>query len=440
MQNISVKPNFNMNEIQNKNILMPNFNYNYNFNLGQLKPKDDPSEIDLYNNSLMIFNRLQNIYSNNTISAKEICNTYNYSLEDLKKKSEDLKLEDISKRAQFYFYLYNLINKKKCEKISNEEYKCIFKNTDMPFQPNNKKIQININNPLFNLNNLNSFYKQTQQNNNLLNGALMNNGLYSFNNKNNLFNNSMSTSAGSNINNNFLFSFDNNNKDKNQFLNNKRCLAQNNSNFGNTPQCNNNMNNNINQSSNKKKKKKNRNKNRNKNKNKNNNKQQNGGSQDNKDIINNSTNNNNNINNNTIQEKINNLKKKKESPMIQIEKDDLKIKKLKQINKPKNNNSTNNSSNNNSNSLVDIKGKQELQFFEKDLKDYLKRTMSDIRKNAFFKNILHESINFMKNLFNKDSNVQIDQKYPIYRNNIAEISLMIESGGRIKICKNQLKE
>ena len=237
MQNISVKPNFNMNEIQNKNILMPNFNYNYNFNLGQLKPKDDPSEIDLYNNSLMIFNRLQNIYSNNTISAKEICNTYNYSLEDLKKKSEDLKLEDISKRAQFYFYLYNLINKKKCEKISNEEYKCIFKNTDMPFQPNNKKIQININN-------------------NLLNGALMNNGLYSFNNKNNnLFNNSMSTSAGSNINNNFLFSFDNNNKDKNQFLNNKRCLAQNNSNFGNTPQCNNNMNNNINQSSNKKKKK-----------------------------------------------------------------------------------------------------------------------------------------------------------------------------------------
>ena len=421
MQNISVKPNFNMNEIQNKNILMPNFNYNYNFNLGQLKPKDDPSEIDLYNNSLMIFNRLQNIYSNNTISAKEICNTYNYSLENLKKKSEDLKLEDISKRAQFYFYLYNLINKKKCEKISNEEYKCIFKNTDMPFQPNNKKIQININN-------------------NLLNGALMNNGLYSFNNKNNLFNNSMSTSAGSNINNNFLFSFDNNNKDKNQFLNNKRCLAQNNSNFGNTPQCNNNMNNNINQSSNKKKKKKNRNKNRNKNKNKNNNKQQNGGSQDNKDIINNSTNNNNNINNNTIQEKINNLKKKKESPMIQIEKDDLKIKKLKQINKPKNNNSTNNSSNNNSNSLVDIKGKQELQFFEKDLKDYLKRTMSDIRKNAFFKNILHESINFMKNLFNKDSNVQIDQKYPIYRNNIAEISLMIESGGRIKICKNQLKE
>ena len=126
--------------------------------------------------------------------------------------------------------------------------------------------------------------------------------------------------------------------------------------------------------------------------------------------------------------------------MIKIEKDDLKIKKLKQINKPKNNNSTNNSSNNNSNSLVDIKGKQELQFFEKDLKDYLKRTMSDIRKNAFFKNILHESINFMKNLFNKDSNVQIDQKYPIYRNNIAEISLMIESGGRIKICKNQLKE
>ena len=428
MQNISVKPNFNMNEIQNKNILMPNFNYNYNFNLGQLKPIDDPSKIDLYNNSLMIFDKLQNTYSNNTISANDIYNTYNYSLKNLKNNSEDLKLEDISKRAHFYFYLYNLINKKKCQKISDEEYKCNFLNTNIPFQPNNKKIQININNNLFN-------------------GTLMNNGLYTYNNNNNLLNNSMSTTSASNMTNNFLFSFDNN-KDKNQFLNKKRNLVQNNLNIGNTPQCNNNMNNNnnnnMNQPSNKKKKKKNRNKNRNKNKNKNKNnnvnKQKNEDSQVNhKDIINN--NNTNNNNNNSNQDKINNLKKKKESPMIQLEKDDSKNKKLKQINKPKNINSTNNNiNNNNHNSLVNNKEQKELQLFEKDLKDYLKRTMSDIRKNTFFKNILPQSVKFMKNLFNKDSDVQINQMYPIYRNTIAEISLKIEPGGRIKICNHQLKE
>ena len=103
MQNISVKPNFNMNDIQNKNILMPNFNYNYNFNLGQMKPIDDPTKIDLYNNSLMIFNRLQNIYSNNTISAKEICNTYNYSLEDLKKKIGRFKIRRYIKACSILF-------------------------------------------------------------------------------------------------------------------------------------------------------------------------------------------------------------------------------------------------------------------------------------------------------------------------------------------------
>ena len=406
MQNISVKPNFNMNDIQNKNILMPNFNYNYNFNLGQMKPIDDPTKIDLYNNSLMIFDQLQNAYPNNSLSASEIYNTYNYSLKNLRENSKNLKLEDITKRTHFYFYLYNLINKKKCQKLDNEEYKCSFINTNMPFQPNNKKIQININNNLFNR-------------------AMMNNGIYAYNNKNGLLNNSMSTSSGSNTNNNFIFSFENNNN-KNQFLEKKRNL-DNTSSYENSILNNNNMN----QSGTKKKKKKNKNKNK-KNAGKNG---KNVVQEKQQEIICN------NNNNNNAQDK--NIKKKKESPMIQIENNDLKNKKLKQINRPNTNFNNNNETIeelSNTNSFEEnIEEKKEIKLFQKDLKDYLKRTMSDTRKIEFFKNIVPESLNFMKNLFNKgNNNIQMNRDYPIYRNNLMEISLMIEHGGKIKI-KSQLK-
>ena len=407
MQNISVKPNFNMNDIQNKNILMPNFNYNYNFNLGQMKPIDDPTKIDLYNNSLMIFDQLQNAYPNNSLSASEIYNTYNYSLKNLRENSKNLKLEDITKRTHFYFYLYNLINKKKCQKLDNEEYKCSFINTNMPFQPNNKKIQININNNLFNR-------------------AMMNNGIYAYNNKNGLLNNSMSTSSGSNTNNNFIFSFENNNN-KNQFLEKKRNLDNTSSNENSILN-----NNNMNQSGTKKKKKKNKNKNKNKK-----NAGKNGKNvvqEKQQEIICNN-------NNNKAQDK--NIKKKKESPMIQIENNDLKNKKLKQINRPNTNFNNNNETIeelSNTNSFEEnIEEKKEIKLFQKDLKDYLKRTMSDTRKIEFFKNIVPESLNFMKNLFNKgNNNIQMNRDYPIYRNNLMEISLMIEHGGKIKI-KSQLK-
>ena len=406
MQNISVKPNFNMNDIQNKNILMPNFNYNYNFNLGQMKPIDDPTKIDLYNNSLMIFDQLQNAYPNNSLSASEIYNTYNYSLKNLRENSKNLKLEDITKRTHFYFYLYNLINKKKCQKLDNEEYKCSFINTNMPFQPNNKKIQININNNLFNR-------------------AMMNNGIYAYNNKNGLLNNSMSTSSGSNMNNNFIFSFENNNN-KNQFLEKKRNLDNTSSNENSILN-----NNNMNQSGTKKKKKKNKNKNK-KNAGKNG---KNVVQEKQQEIICN------NNNNNNAQDK--NIKKKKESPMIQIENNDLKNKKLKQINRPNTNFNNNNETIeelSNTNSFEEnIEEKKEIKLFQKDLKDYLKRTMSDTRKIEFFKNIVPESLNFMKNLFNKgNNNIQTNRDYPIYRNNLMEISLMIEHGGKIKI-KSQLK-
>jgi hypothetical protein len=278
----------------------------------------------------------------------------------------------------------------------------------MPFQPNNKKIQININNNLFNR-------------------AMMNNGIYAYNNKNGLLNNSMSTSSGSNMNNNFIFSFENNNN-KNQFLEKKRNLDNTSSNENSILN-----NNNMNQSGTKKKKKKNKNKNKNKK-----NAGKNGKNvvqEKQQEIICN------NNNNNNAQDK--NIKKKKESPMIQIENNDLKNKKLKQINRPNTNFNNNNETIeelSNTNSFEEnIEEKKEIKLFQKDLKDYLKRTMSDTRKIEFFKNIVPESLNFMKNLFNKgNNNIQMNRDYPIYRNNLMEISLMIEHGGKIKI-KSQLK-
>ena len=401
MQDFAIKPNFNMNDIQNKNILIPNFNYNYNFNLGQTKPMD-PNKIDLYNNSLTIMNNLQNIYPGNNMNANEIYQTLNYSLDTIKENSKNKRLDDISKRAQFYFTLYNLINNKKCKYSGKSEYTCSFINTNLPIQPNNKKIQININNNLFN-------------------GGMMNNGIYPFNNKqgilNSNFNNSMSTATCSNMNNNIIFLSDNNNnilnninnKD-NQFIGKKRNLEN-----IDTLNDQKNNNNNLNQPK-KKKKKKNKNK-----LNKRNNMPNN--------------NNNNNQNDNNSMKKNN---KKKESPMLQIDNKDLN-----KINELKNNLLQNNQGkvglNINNNLFMRLKRaekeKEENEGFinfDKDLKDYLRRTISENRQIIFFNSILPESVEIVKNLFKKGTNIVINRAYPVYRNTKVELSLIIEPGGKIR--------
>ena len=78
--------------------------------------------------------------------------------------------------------------------------------------------------------------------------------------------------------------------------------------------------------------------------------------------------------------------------------------------------------------------------FEKDLKDYLRRTISDKRQEAFFKNILPESLDLVKKLFMKDNNVSIDSVFPIYRNDYLELSLAILQGGKIKKKLSILKQ
>lgn len=406
MQNFGLKPNFNMNEIQNKNILMPNFNYNYNFNLGQMKSMDQ-NKIDLYNSSLSLIDHLQNSYPNNAITSNEIYNIYNMTLKNLKENSKNNKLEDLTKKAHFYFSLYNLINKKKCQHIEKEEYKCSFSSTNLPNQPNNKKIQININNNLFN-------------------GAILNNGFYSYGNKNGLlnnnFNNVISGGLGQKLNNNNIYILDDNDKDnentkskkvnnndKNEFVGKKRNLD----------------NKVIDDEKNNKKKK-----------------TENNLAKNDKKC---KTNNNNKNNNNSIKKK----NKKKESPMLEIQKDGLKStnksrKNMKKNNQNKINKLNNNWINNNNQKRSPEEAKfswsnesekeEEEKFlnFEKDLKDYLRRTISVNRQNIFFSNVLPESLEFIKNLFQKGSDIQINKLYPIYRNNNLELSLIIEPGGKIR--------
>ena len=394
MQNFGLKPDFNMNDIQNKNILMPNFNYNYNFNLGQMKPLDQ-NKIDLYNTSLTLIDQLQNSYPNNSVTANEIYNIYNMSLQNLKESAKNNKLDDISKKAQFYYHLYNIINQKKCQYLEKEEYKCSFSNTNLPNQPNNKKIQININNNLFN-------------------GAILNNGFYTYANKNGLlnnnynYNNTICGSLGHQFNKN-ICTLDDNDKDNESTKSKKLNIKEKNEFVGKKRNLDNKT---VKEEPNNKQKKRENNLANNEKKNKPNNK-------------------NKKNNNNLVKDK----NKKKVSPMITIQKDGLKSTNKQKKNMKKNN--------------KNLKGKEEAKFswsnesekreeekfmnFHKDLKDYLRRTISETRQNVFFSNVLPESLDIIKNLHKKDINFQVNKLYPVYRNNKLELSLIIEPGGKIRI-------
>ena len=70
--------------------------------------------------------------------------------------------------------------------------------------------------------------------------------------------------------------------------------------------------------------------------------------------------------------------------------------------------------------------------FERDLKDYLRRTISTKRQKVFFNSILPESLEVVQKLFVKNNNLSTNIAYPIYRNDYLELSLTIEQGGKIK--------
>ena len=90
--------------------------------------------------------------------------------------------------------------------------------------------------------------------------------------------------------------------------------------------------------------------------------------------------------------------------------------------------------NNQSEGVVNLELLKDEKFiqFEKDLKDYLRRIISDKRKNNFFKNVLPESLEIVKKLFIRNNNISPDIVLPIYKNDFLELSLSIEKGGIIR--------
>ena len=75
---------------------------------------------------------------------------------------------------------------------------------------------------------------------------------------------------------------------------------------------------------------------------------------------------------------------------------------------------------------------EELITFEKDLKDFLRRTISEERKYVFFANIIPESLHVLLNLFNKTNKFKKSQLYPIFKGKKFQLSLYIEQGGKIR--------
>ena len=422
MQDFSLRRNMNINEFPNKNIWIPNFNYNYNFNLGQTKPLIDQGKIDLYNNSMTISDKLKNAYPNNTINSAEIYNAYNSSLNSLKLGAKSLSLEDMTKRAHFYFSLYNLINNEKCHQIDKEEYKCSFSDINFPNQPNNKKIQININNNLYNENFMNNnIYARNNKDifmNNNINNQLF--GIPYFKNNNNNINSDNNINITSNICLSDTESISNNDNNDNDFIGKKRNLENDENDEKDDKYKFNNIDLNKKENplikKNIKKMKKSQNKENN----------------TNTGIINKENNEENKLKN-----------KAKISPTIEIQNIDKKMKKKnnkknKSIKERKvlqekegsNNNSFNSDNNNDINN--DKKEYDEYINFDNDLKDYLRRTISENRQYTFFSNIIPQSLSFITSLFKKDNNIQTNKRYPIYRNKKFELSLLIEPGGKIK--------
>ena len=69
---------------------------------------------------------------------------------------------------------------------------------------------------------------------------------------------------------------------------------------------------------------------------------------------------------------------------------------------------------------------------ENDLRDYLRKTISEKRQEKFFRKILPESLEYVKQLFMKGNKLVVDSIIPIYRNEYLELALALQKGGIIK--------
>ena len=84
---------------------------------------------------------MKEIYPINTINATEIFRTYNYSLKELYTKSETMKIEDLTKKAHFYYDLFNLFNYKNETHLYRDRFKFWLTSTKFPLELAYKKVE-----------------------------------------------------------------------------------------------------------------------------------------------------------------------------------------------------------------------------------------------------------------------------------------------------------
>ena len=427
---------------------------------------------------------MKEIYPINTINATEIFRTYNYSLKELYSKSETMKIEDLTKKAHFYFDLYYLFNYKKGTHLYRDRYKFWLTTTKFPLELAYKKTEMkrkqNYNRSQsleptkyltsqkkakdnseknFNSNPVIIIKKEKNLDENIVNENVKNvnqneNRRINIEMKNNLLNKKRKLEEKEKENKKETEESDEEYKDKLREMEEKQKEIEK-----------------IKEHLKKMKKK---------------------GKQTEVKLI--RKNKENNISNMSLEESqkenINNQEIRGNQKTIAIKKDpnsndddnqlkpkatkkveyilspkNIKLNKnnLKEIqkkNKPKsiskmikkekensyfdNNENLNNNENSNNNEsrkekdlLMNKEEEKEFKEFEMDLRDYLRRTISEERKYIFYANIIPESIHVILNLFKKNNKLQTNKVYPIYRNKKVELALFIEKEGKIKtIIKN----
>lgn len=85
----------------------------------------------------------------------------------------------------------------------------------------------------------------------------------------------------------------------------------------------------------------------------------------------------------------------------------------------------------NEKNIEKYKDKQFL-LFERDLDDYMEKIIDIEREKHFFKKILPDSVDFVKEFFDEDNDdIPIDIPFPLYKNERIQLNLLIESTGRV---------
>ena len=81
---------------------------------------------------------------------------------------------------------------------------------------------------------------------------------------------------------------------------------------------------------------------------------------------------------------------------------------------------------------IEIYKDKQFLLFERDLDDYMEKIIDIEREKNFFKKILPDSVDFVKEFFDEDNDdIPIDTPFPLYKNERIQLNLLIESTGRV---------